>query len=55
MSEELIVKLPPFVVCTREFDWFRQDAEYFAERLRKHNKLLELYIHPGSTHVSFFI
>ena len=53
MSDELMAKLPPHVVCTREWDNFRFDAEYYANRLRRHGKLLELYIHPGSCHYSF--
>jgi len=44
MPENLLPKLPNMVISTREFDDYRIDAEYFAERLNKHGKLLELHI-----------
>ena len=52
MEEEDFKNLPNFVVMTREFDFYRPDAEYFANRLKKHGKLSELYILPGTTHFS---
>jgi acetyl esterase/lipase len=50
MDEELIKMLPNHVVMTREFDFYRADAEYYANRLKKYGKLSELYILPGSSH-----
>lgn len=50
MPDDIMAKLPPVFVSTREHDNYRQDAEYFAERLQKHGKLLELYIFPGACH-----
>lgn len=52
MSDDLLKKIAPHVVMTREFDNFRHDAEYYAQRLKKHGKLHELYILPGSCHYS---
>lgn len=52
MGHALLAKVPPHVVCTREFDQFRGDAEYYANRLKKEGKLLELYIQPKTTHYS---
>ena len=53
MSEDLLAKLPPHVVMTREFDMFYHDAVYYADRLKKHGKLLELYVQPGACHYNF--
>jgi len=50
MDEELIKKVPNHVIMTREFDFYRWDGEYYASRLKEHDKLLELYILPGSSH-----
>jgi len=50
MEEELIKKVPNHVVMTREFDFYRHDAEAYASRLKQHGKLSELYILPGSSH-----
>lgn len=38
---------------TCEFDQFRRGNEIFAERLRRHGKLLELYIQPGTGHALY--
>jgi len=35
---------------SREFDFYRSDAEYYAKRLEEHGKLLEKYIQPGTSH-----
>lgn len=50
MPDDLMAKMPPVFVATREHDNYRLDAEIFAERLLKHGKLLELYIFPGACH-----
>ena len=50
MDIELIKKVPNHVVMTREFDFYRKDAEYYANRLKEHGKLSELYILPGTSH-----
>ena len=35
---------------TREFDYYRGDAEYYSNKLRESGKLLEKYIQPGTMH-----
>lgn len=53
MGNELAAKVPMTFVSTREFCHFRKDAEEYAALLEKNGRLLnDIYIHPGSTHVS---
>lgn len=44
MDQKLLKKVPETVVMTREFDYYRGDAEYYADRLEQHGRLLEKYI-----------
>jgi acetyl esterase/lipase len=50
MADEVMAKLAPVYVTTREFDQYRLDSEYVAQRLEKHGKLRELVILPGTCH-----
>jgi acetyl esterase len=50
MSDDLMAKLAPMYITTREFDQYRLDSEYIAKRLEKHGKLRELVIIPGNCH-----
>ena len=44
MEEKLLKSVPKHVIMTREFDFYRGDAEYYANRLKEKNKLHELYV-----------
>jgi len=55
MSDDVAKKCPPVVILTREFDLYRRDSIEFAELMRKNGRLLmEPYIQPGTTHMSYF-
>ena len=54
MPSDMIKKLPPFVIVSREFCNFRHDAEILAKRLEEHGKILEFIIKPGRSHYSMF-
>lgn len=54
MGDELASKMPPTVVFTSEFDFFRIGSEELIEVLKKNGKLLDSCIHPGGHH-GFFI
>jgi len=41
MGDEQLSKLPPFVVVTSEWDFYRRCAEQLAVKLQKHGKLLD--------------
>eukprot|EP00658_Telonema_sp_P-2_P023040 TRINITY_DN19229_c0_g2_i4.p1 TRINITY_DN19229_c0_g2~~TRINITY_DN19229_c0_g2_i4.p1 ORF type:complete len:169 (+),score=42.89 TRINITY_DN19229_c0_g2_i4:92-598(+) len=50
MSDNLVMRLPPFVIFTREFDQFRRGNEQFGRRLAQHQKLLEFWVQAGCGH-----
>ena len=50
MDPSLLKLVPETVVMTREFDYYRMDAEYYADKLQQHGRLLEKYIQPGTNH-----
>ena len=52
MSDELLQKVPPTIVMSREFCFLRRGAEEYADRLKAKGKLLEYYIMPGTHHYS---
>ena len=50
VSNDILMKYPPTVVWTSEFDIFRKDNEKFAARLKSVGKLAETGNMPGVTH-----
>ena len=52
MPDDMLSRLPDFVVLTNEHCFLRKDAELFASRLLAHDKLLDFCIRPGISHYS---
>jgi acetyl esterase/lipase len=50
MPIELLKKCPPMYLTTAEWDHYRLDNEWFAERLKEAGKFLGLFIVPGDIH-----
>ena len=50
MPDEVMAKLAPFYITTREYDQYRLDSEYVSKRLEQHGRLRELVIIPGNCH-----
>ena len=50
MDDKYVKLLPPTAMFTSEFDFCRRDAILFAERLKKHGKLLGIQDIPGCAH-----
>jgi len=53
-KDEVLAKLPPIIQICSEFDYFLYSQREFAERLKKHNKLLEHIEYPGGSHGFYF-
>ena len=49
MPEGLLKKLSPMYLTGAEWDLFKLDNEFLAERLKKVGKLLGFFIEPGMT------
>lgn len=50
LSDELLMKVPPFALFTSEFDFLRRDSLALAERGKKFGKLLDISNTPGALH-----
>ncbi len=46
MPDEDLAQLPPTVICTGEFDYFRRESEKLIPRLRQANRLLDVLDMP---------
>jgi hypothetical protein len=56
MEDKLAKKCPPCIVTTREFDHYKRDCQSYAELMKRNKRLLiDLYIQPGTSHISGFI
>ena len=54
MAEATAAKMPPTVVMTSEFDFFRLAAEELARKLHRHGRLLDYVVHPCMAHGIYF-
>ena len=55
MTIEEAQKLPPTVMITAEFDYFRRDAYQFADKLRQARKLVGFGDYSGVPHNFMFL
>ena len=51
-KDKLLMKMPPTVVISGEFDIFLTETTRFANRLRSAGRLLEFIVFPGAKHSS---
>jgi len=47
MPDDLLAKVPPMYLTTAEWDHYKIDNEWLAERLKKVSKFLGIFIEPG--------